>query len=195
MAKTLFPGTRYLPEKGIDEPGDIALVLALMAVGLLPFGITALKQRYCFARGDGWMNFWLVALMTAINLAACAVAVWWSPVEYVVATVAAGATIANIIAAGAFLLVARRQLDGLDLGRVSRLWVRVAVAAAVAGLGGWAVASLVADPGSPYVRQALSLAAGGAVMGVLYLAAAKLLRIREVDDMLAPVLRRLPIGR
>lgn len=195
MAKTLFPGTRYLPEQGIDEPGDIALVLALMAIGLLPFGITALKQRYCFARGDGWMNFWLVALMTAVNLTACAVAVWWSPVEYVVATVAAGATIANIVSAGAFLLVARRQLGGLDFGRVSRLWVRVALASAVAGLGGWAVASLVADPGSAYVRQALSLAAGGAVMGVLYLAGAKLLRIREVDDMLAPVLRRLPLPR
>ncbi|WP_404385135.1 murein biosynthesis integral membrane protein MurJ [Knoellia locipacati] len=195
MAKTLFPGTRYLPEQGIDEPGDIALVLALMAIGLLPFGITALKQRYCFARGDGWMNFWLVALMTAVNLTACAVAVWWSPVEYVVATVAAGATIANIISAGAFLLVARRQLGGLDFGRVSRLWARVALASAVAGLGGWAVASLVADPGSAYVRQALSLAAGGAAMGVLYLAAAKLLRIREVDDMLAPVLRRLPLPR
>lgn len=195
MAKTLFPGTRYLPERGIDEPGDIALVLALMAIGLLPFGITALKQRYCFARGDGWMNFWLVALMTAVNLTACAVAVWWSPVEYVVATVAAGATIANIVAATAFLLAARRQLGGLDLGRVTRLWVRVALASALAGLGGWAVASLVADPGSPYVRQALSLAAGGAVMGVLYLAAAKLLRIRELDDMLAPVLRRLPLPR
>lgn len=195
MAKTLFPGTRYLPEQGIDEPGDIALVLALMAIGLLPFGITALKQRYCFARGDGWMNFWLVALMTTINLAACAVAVWWSPVEYVVATVAAGATVANIVSAGAFLLVARHQLGGLDLGRVSRLWLRVTGAAAVAGLGGWAVASLVADPDSAYVQQALSLAAGGVVMGVLYLAGAKLLRIREVDDLLAPVLRRLPLPR
>lgn len=195
MAKTLFPGTRYLPEQGIDEPGDIALVLALMAIGLLPFGITALKQRYCFARGDGWMNFWLVALMTTINLAACAVAVWWSPVEYVVATVAAGATVANIVSAGAFLLVARHQLGGLDLGRVSRLWLRVTGAAAVAGLGGWAVASLVAGPDSAYVQQALSLAAGGLVMGVLYLAGAKLLRIREVDDLLAPVLRRLPLPR
>ena len=107
---------------------------------------------------------------------------------------AAGATIANIISAGAFLLVARRQLGGLDFGRVSRLWVRVALASAVAGLGGWAVASLVADPGSAYVRQALSLAAGGAVMGVLYLAAAKLLRIREVTSMVDTVAARLRRG-
>ena len=195
LAKTLFPGSAYIPSKGIDEASDVALVLALMAFGLLPFGITAIKQRYCFARGDGWMNFWLVAVMTVVNLAACAVAAWMVPAKYVVATIAAGATIANIVSAGAFLVVARRQLDGLDFARVSRLWVRVAVAALVAGLGGWAVASLVSDPGSAYVVQALSLAAGGAVMAVLYYAGAKVMRITEVDEMLAPILRRLPLPR
>lgn len=193
LAKTLFPGVKYLPEKGIDQAGDVALVLALMAIGLMPFGITALKQRYCFARGDGWLNFWLVAVMTAINLAACAVAVWMTPAKYVVAVVAGGATIANIVSAGAFLVVARKQLNGLDFGRVSRLWARVTVAAAIAGLGGWSVASLVADPASTYVTQVLSLAAGGAAMAVLYYVGAKVMRISEVDEMLAPILRRLPI--
>ncbi len=193
LAKTLFPGTAYIPSKGIDEASDVALVLALMAFGLLPFGITAIKQRYCFARGDGWLNFWLVALMTAINLAACGIAIWVAPAKFIVATIAAGATIANIVSAAAFLIVARKQLGGLDFGRVSRLWVRVTVASVIAGLGGWAVARLISDPGSAYVIQVFSLAAGGAVMVVLYYAGAKLMRIREVDDMLAPVLRRLPI--
>lgn len=195
LAQTLFPGSRYDPARGIDDPGNIALVLAIMAVGLLPFGITALKQRYCFARGDGWLNFWLVALMTAISLAGCAVALWVVPAKYVVATVAAGATIANIVSAAAFLVVARKQLGGLDFGRVSRLWTRLTVASVVAGLAGWGVASLVADPGSAWLRQALALVAGGAVLGVAFLAGAKLMRIREVDEMLAPVLRRLPLPR
>lgn len=193
MANTLFPGSRYDPARGIDDPGNIALVLAIMSVGLLPFGITALKQRYCFARGDGWMNFWLVALMTSINLAGAAVALWAVPVEYTVATVAAAATIANIVSAAAFLHVAGRQLGGLGLGSVIRLWIRLTVASAVAGLAGWAVASLVSDPASGWLVQALALACGGGVLGVVFLAVAKLLRIREVDDMLAPVLRRLPI--
>ena len=192
MAATLFPGIRYDPSRGIDEPGSVALVLALMAIGLLPFGITALKQRYCFARGDGWMNFWLVALMTAINLAGCAVAVWVSPPEYVVATVAAGATIANIVSAAAFLLVARRQLGGLGLAGVTRLWARLVLASTVAGLAAWGAASLVADPASEWLLQGVSLAVGGLVLGLVFLGATKLLRIREVDDVLAPVLRRLP---
>ncbi|MFW5471259.1 murein biosynthesis integral membrane protein MurJ [Knoellia sp. CPCC 206435] len=192
MAATLFPGIRYDPSRGIDEPGSVALVLALMAVGLLPFGITALKQRYCFARGDGWMNFWLVALMTAINLAGCAVAVWVSPPEYVVATVAASATVANIVSAAAFLLVARRQLGGLGLAGVTRLWARLVLASTVAGLAAWGTASLVADPASEWLLQGISLAVGGLVLGLVFLGAAKLLRIREVDDVLAPVLRRLP---
>ncbi|MDT0213086.1 murein biosynthesis integral membrane protein MurJ [Rothia sp. ARF10] len=193
MAKTLFWGTRYDPSRGIDEPGSIALVLAIMAVGLMPFGITALKQRYCFARGDGWMNFWLVALMTAVNLAGAAVAYWVSPPEYVVATVAAGASIANIVSAAAFLVVARGQLDGLGMGRVVNLWARLALASAVAGLAGWGASTLVFDPSSPLLAHVLALAVGGAVLGVVFLALAKALRIREVDDMLAPILRRLPI--
>jgi putative peptidoglycan lipid II flippase len=192
MAATLFPGIRFDPSEGIDEPGSVALVLALMALGLVPFGITALKQRYCFARGDGWMNFWLVALMTSINLTACAVAVWVAPAEYAVATVAAGATIAQSVAAGTFLLVARRQLGGLALSRVTRLWARLALASALAGLVAWGAASLVADPASPWLTQAVSLAVGGLALTAVFYGAAKLMRIRELDEVLAPVLRRLP---
>jgi putative peptidoglycan lipid II flippase len=182
-----------VPAKGIDDARDVALVLALMAIGLMPFGITALKQRYCFARGDGWLNFWLVALMTGINLAACGVAAWVSPPEYVVATVAAGATVANIVSAAAFLVVARRQLDGIDFARVTRLWVRLGIASAVAGLGGWAAASLVAVPASGYLLSVIALVVGGLVMVSVYYLAARVLRVREVDEMLAPILRRIPI--
>lgn len=195
LAKFMFPGAKYVPSQGIDQVGDTATVLALMAIGLLPFGVTALKQRYCFARGDGWLNFWLVAVMTVINLGACAVAAWMTPAKYIVAVIAAGATIANIVSAAAFLVVARKQLDGLEFGRVSRLWVRVTVAAAIAGVGGWAMASLIAEPASSWFIHALALAAGGAVMGGLYVGAAKVMRIREVDDMLAPIVRRLPLPR
>ncbi|KGN36572.1 murein biosynthesis integral membrane protein MurJ [Knoellia subterranea] len=193
IAKTLFWGTRYNPSRGIDEPGNIAFVLALMAIGLMPFGITALKQRYCFARGDGWMNFWLVAVMTVINLAACAVAAWMTPTKYIVAVIAAGASIANIVSAAAFLVVARRQLNGLGMGEVVRLWVRLAVASGVAGLAAWAASTLVFDPSSSLGRHALALLVGGAVLGLVFLVLAKVLRIREVDDVLAPILRRLPI--
>jgi putative peptidoglycan lipid II flippase len=192
IAGTLFPGSRYEPARGIDDPGNIALVLAIMAVGLLPFGITALKQRYCFARGDGRLNFWLVALMVAISLAGCAVAFWVVPPKYAVATVAGGATVANIVSAAAFLFVARRQLDGLGLGPVARLWIRLAVASTLAGLAGWGVSSLVGDPASGWTTQALSLAAGGVALAVVFFATTRIMRIREVDEMLAPVLRRLP---
>lgn len=193
IAKTLFWTIRYNPAKGVDEPGSIALVLAIMALGLMPFGITALKQRYCFARGDGWLNFWLVALMTAINLIGCAVAYWATPAKYVVAMVAAWATLANIVSAAAFLLVARRELGGISMGEVSRLWIRLTLASGLAGLAAWGASNLVFDPSSGWLRHVLALLLGGAVFGLLFLGFSKLMRIREVDDTLAPVLRRLPL--
>lgn len=195
LAATLFPGTRYVPSRGIDEPGDIAIILAIMALGTLAFGITAVKQRYCFARGDGPLNFWTVVLMIAVNVVACFLALWVTPAEYVIAVVAGGATMGNIVSAAVFLWIARRQLGGLNLSTVTRLWARLSAAAALAGLVGWGVATMVADPASDWIRQALALASGGLALGAMFYLGARLLKIREVDEMLAPILRRLPLPR
>lgn len=191
IAATLYPGLRFDPALGIDEPSDVALVLALMAIGTLPFGITALKQRYCFARSDGRLNFWLVLVMTVGNLITAVVAMLWTPAEYVVAVVALGGTLSNILAAGLFIVIARRQLHGLDLHRVIRLWVRLTLAAGIAGLSGWAVAGLIAAPASPWRVQATALAVGGLVLSGVFWAAARAMHIREVDAVIAVATARL----
>ncbi|MFC7486187.1 murein biosynthesis integral membrane protein MurJ [Knoellia sp. CPCC 206453] len=192
LVSTLLPGTDYIPSKGIDQARDIALILAVSAVGSVPFGITALKQRYCFARGDGKMNFWTVVLLMAGNALGCVVALLWTAPQYVVAVVAGGASISNFIAAGAFLLIARSQLGGLNLATVARMWTRLTVAATISGVAGWGVAALIADPGSPWLSQFLALACGGIALAVVFYGFARLMKIREVDEMLAPILRRLP---
>ncbi|GGL34020.1 murein biosynthesis integral membrane protein MurJ [Phycicoccus endophyticus] len=190
MAATLYPGLRYDPAHGIDEPADVALVLALMALGTLPFGITALKQRYCFARGDGWTNFWLVGLMAGGNILVALVAMYLTPPRYVVAVVALGMTLSSLVNAVVFVALARRQLHGLGFRPVLRLWVRLTVAAGLAGVAGWAVASLVAHRDGPWREQALGLAAGGAVLVLVFYVLARLLRIRQVDDMVGAVTSR-----
>lgn len=191
MAATLFPGTRYLPEQGIDEPGSIAVVLALMAIGTMPFGITALKQRYCFARGDGWLNFWLVAVLMSVNFTACGIAYWATPPRHVVAVIAGGTSVANIVAATAFLIVARRQVGNLGLARITRLWVRLTIASAIAGVLGWLVATLVTDPSGTWLEQATALGAGGMTFVVAFLVAAKSFRITEIDTVVTMTLSRV----
>lgn len=191
MASTLYPGLRVDVPLGVDEPGDVALVLALMAVGVLPFGITALKQRYCFARGDGWLNFWLVGVMTLGNLVTAVVAMVATPPEFVVAVVAAGGTLSNIVAAGLFLLVARRQLDGLGLRGVWWLWARLTVASAVAGLVAWGAAAYIAAPSSRWLLQLIALGAGTVLFAIVFLVLAWATRVTEVTQAMRQVAGRL----
>ena len=191
MVSALFPGLRVVPALGVDEPGNVALVLALMSIGILPFGITALKQRYCFARGDGWLNFWQVGVMTLGNLITAVVAMVATPPEYVVAVVAAGGTISNIVGAGLFLLVARRQLDGLALRGVWFLWLRLTVASGVAGLAAWAAASYIAAPTSRWLLQAIALIVGGVLFVLAFVVASRLLRIGEVTEVLTRLTSRI----
>ncbi|PRY58042.1 putative peptidoglycan lipid II flippase [Knoellia remsis] len=195
IAATLFPGSAYDADLGIDDAADVGLIMGIMGIGLVPFGITALKQRYCFARGDGKMNFWTVVVLMAGNALGCVVALLWSAPEYVVMTVAAGASISNFVAAAVFIVIARRQLGGLGMSSVVRLWVRLVLVCAIGGVAAWGIATLVADPGDAWVTQALAVAAGLLALGLVYLAGARLLRIREVDELLAPILRRVRLAR
>lgn len=190
MSATLYPGLRYDPSNGIDEAGDVALILAMMALGILPLGITALKQRYCFARGDGWFNLWTVSVMAAGNLLTAYIAAFHSPAQYVVAVVGFGASVSSLLAAVAFLVVARRQLDGLGGGSVLSLWLRLTVAAGLGGVLAWWVAGLIAEPGSPWLNQALALAVGGALLAIVFIVLSRVLRVDEVNRMQQQVLGR-----
>ena len=190
IVATVNPWLRYVPERGIDEVGDVALILAAMAIGVLPLGITALKQRYAFARVDGWFNLWTVSVMAAGNLLTAYLAMVHTPPEYVVAVIGLGASLSSTAAALCFILVARRQLDGLDLPQVVRLWVRLTLAAGLPAVLAWWLSAQIAAPGSPWARSLLALVVGGTVLSIGFLGLAKAMRIVELDRMLVPVISR-----
>jgi putative peptidoglycan lipid II flippase len=84
--------------------------------------------------------------------------------------------------------VLRRRTEGLDGPAVVRHYVRLLVAAVPAGLLGWTVSwvvgrSLGDGPGGSLA----SLAAGGAVLLLVYIGLARALRVRELTDLLARV--------
>lgn len=167
-----------------------AWTLALMALGTMAFGITTLQQRYCFAREEGRKNLVLQALLTGVQVivAGCALLV---PVTWVVPMVALAQTLGNTVAAVAFIATARRDLGGLNLSRTVRLYVRLALVSTLAGLVCWGASALVGMLGTGRLVQLVQLAAGGMLFVVCFLALSKVMRITQVDDLLAPVLRRL----
>ena len=176
------------------RPADSLVVgqaLAIMAIGTLAFGLTTLQQRYCFAREQGWLNLWMQLLVTGGQVAIGLVALVAAP-QHAVLWAAAGQTAGNAMAALAFLIVSRRQLGDFGLGRVIRLWARLTVASVLAGSLAGFVAWGLGHLGTGRPIQLVLLLIAGTIFLVVFWIMSQLLRITEVDEFLAPILRRLP---
>lgn len=174
----------------IREARDVAVVLAAYSVGTLAFGITALKQRYCFAREDGALNFWLVALLTVIQMGFSVLAVYVVPPRFGVATVGLGHSVGSVVSAIVFLLIATRQLGGLGMSSVVRLWLRLTLASVLAGGIGWATVWAMDQISVARLFQPLTLMASGLAFCLVFWVAARVLRITEVDDLFNGLVRR-----
>ncbi|MFP3714800.1 murein biosynthesis integral membrane protein MurJ [Puerhibacterium sp. TATVAM-FAB25] len=186
LTKSLLP---TLGPAGVDAGGP---VLQAMALGLVALGITVMVKRMYYAFEDGRSIFVIQIFATASMVAALWAATRLLPAE--LWAVAAGAAYALSTWISVLLRVRgmSRKLHGMDGARILRLYVRAGVAAAVAGVTGWYLARLFGVDGDLSWPHALGItAACGLVMLGAYLALLKLMRVRELDDALRPILRRL----
>ena len=89
-------------------------------------------------------------------------------------------------------MVASRQLDGIGMGEVNRLWMKLAVASIVAAVPTYLVAHGIDAAGhGAWVGHAGGTFIGGVLFVALFLVLAKVLRIDEVLDLLRPILRKV----
>lgn len=170
----------------------VVLALRVMSFGILGYGISVLQQRYCFARGEGRANFWYQGFLTLLQVLFALAALVMVPAHQALPVIALGVVVANWAQSLVFIAIARRQLDGLGLGRVAGLWGRLLVASVAAAGTAWLVVYGMRMFGSSWLLSAVVCALAGTSFALVFLAGSRLLAIREVDDMLAPVLRRLP---
>ncbi|WP_277213864.1 murein biosynthesis integral membrane protein MurJ [Isoptericola croceus] len=185
LTRSLLPGTDAVAIEAV------APVLRAMAIGAIALGATVLVRRMYFAFEDGRSVF-VIQIIATVSLV---VALW-------VATMTLPITAWAIAAGGAFALSTwislllrvrgmSRKLHGMDGPRVLRLYVRAGVSAVVAGGLGWLVVHLMdGSASSTWPHAVLVTVVAGLVMGAVYLGMLKLLRVQELDDALAPILRR-----
>lgn len=189
MIALSYPIVRVLlPGSGTNHAA-VAWILSAMALGTMAFGVTTLQQRFCFAREDGRTNLWLQALLTGVQIA-IAFTAFLVPKEWAVFTIALGQTIANTVAAIAFVLVARKQMGGYDLRPVINVYVKVGLCSLLAALAGGVVVWALGLVGGGLVVALLQLMIGGGLFLVVAWFTLRRAGIPEVDELLAPVLRR-----
>jgi putative peptidoglycan lipid II flippase len=179
-------------KNSVAEGMAIGRTTMAMSLGLVAFSAQYLFQRAFYAYSEARTPF-LVQLPVAAVIAASSYgsAQLLSPARVVIGVglgLAAGYTVGALLSA--FLL--RRRLGSLDGGRVLRTYVRLALAAVVAGLAGRATSVLVHQVLEGRAAAVVSLVVGGAVLVALFWTACRAMRVRELDEVAGPLLRRLP---
>ncbi|HVM28819.1 MAG TPA: murein biosynthesis integral membrane protein MurJ [Mycobacteriales bacterium] len=175
-----------------EEARFIGLLLAVFAFGLVPFSTYQLQLRAFYAMQDTRTPF-LVNLWVNASLVVVDVVLYLSlPEEYKVLGLAAGHATSFAVGLAVCSVVLSRRIGGLDGAVVVRTVVRCVVAVLLPAALAAGAAALVRDAvDSPVLGSLLALAAGGALLGLGYLLLARRMRVPEVDEAAAPVLRRL----
>jgi putative peptidoglycan lipid II flippase len=184
------PMIRLVYQRGAFDPAETTLVATALfwfAFSLPTNGLYLLQTRTFFSLQRPWQATSIAAIDLVVSaLAALAL---YSP--FGVAGIVAGTGIGTTAAVVVQALILRRKFDGLEFGRLFSTASRITIAsAALAGVG-WVVWDLLdAALGRGLGGQIVSLGVGLAAGGVVYVAAAKLLRVAELEQITRLVRRR-----
>jgi putative peptidoglycan lipid II flippase len=169
----------------------LAWTTIAMIAGLVAFSAQYLFQRVYYAFGDARTPFWVQVLVVGVWTAGNLLAGSQLEGVWVVVGIGAAMSVANVVGALVTVVLVRRRVGGVDGRRVASLYARCTLAAVPAATIAWAVSAATHLSVGEGTRGAFAaLVTGATTLVVLYVAGLKLLRVRELDALAAP-LRRL----
>ncbi|MEW1724172.1 murein biosynthesis integral membrane protein MurJ [Streptomyces sp. NPDC093109] len=187
MATLLYAGS------GAEGARGIGYVLMAFGLGLVPYSVQYVVLRGFYAYEDTRTPFYNTVIVAVVNASASGLCFVLLPARWAVAGMAASYGLAFAVGVGVAWRRLRKRLGGeLDGARVVRTYVRLIVASAPAAFAAWGAARAVTgELGSGAGGSAVALAAGGAVLGVVFLGLARLMRLPELDALMGAVRGRL----
>jgi putative peptidoglycan lipid II flippase len=184
------PMIRLVYQRGAFDPAQTAVVstaLFWFAFSLPTNGVYLLQTRTFFSLQRPWQATGLAT----VDLVVSAVAALLLYKPFGVGGIVAGTGIGTSTAVVAQAFILRREFDGLELRRLFSTAGRITLASAALAGAGWLVWDVLdAVLGRGLAGQIVSLGAGLAVGGIVYLAAARLLRIAELEQIMRLLRRR-----
>jgi len=179
----------------LPEARAIGYATMAMSLGLTAFSAQYLFQRAYYAFADARTPFLVqVPVAVVIGTTSFVSGRLLSP-ERVVIGIGLGMATAYTLGAVLSAVLLHRRLGSLDGARVLRTYVRLVLAAGIAGLLGWGVSLAVHSVLAGRPASVVALLVGGPVVLVAFGAGCRALRLRELDDVIGPLLRRLPPRR
>ncbi|HET7053114.1 MAG TPA: murein biosynthesis integral membrane protein MurJ [Solirubrobacterales bacterium] len=184
------PMIRLVYQRGEFTPAQTTLVATALfwfAFSLPTNGLYLLQTRTFFSLQRPWMATGLAALDLVVS--ALGALVLYKP--FGTGGIVAGTGIGTTAAVVAQAIVLRRELGGLELGRLFSTGIRIAIAAAALAVVSFGVWDLLDNAlGRGLLGQIVSLGSALALGGLVYVGAAKLLRIAELEQIARLVRRR-----
>lgn len=187
--------TLLYASSGLEAATGMGFILMAFGLGLIPYSVQYVVLRGFYAYEDTRTPFYNTVIVAAVNAAASAVCYFVLPARWAVVGMAASYGFAYMVGVGVAWRRLRNRLGGdLDGAHVIRTYARLCMAslpaALLAGAVGFGVLSLL---GMDAAGSLVALVAGGIVLLGVFYAAARKMRIEELNAMVGMVRGR--IGR
>ena len=176
---------------GTTDGHNVGVVLALSAFGLLPFALVMLQLRVFYAMRDArtptMVNAFMVATKVALVLVFNAVMTG----ERVILWLGFATSTSYLVGAVIGYVLLWRRFGGLDFGPVRATITRMVLLTAVASAAALAVVTAVERTAGRGPSGSLLALLGAVVVGIVVLVGLlRVVRVAEVDQILATVRRR-----
>jgi putative peptidoglycan lipid II flippase len=176
----------------------IGQVLVAMTFGLVPFSVTYLVQRVFYAYEDARTPFVVQVVVAGVTTAGNAVCYFLLEPRWQVVGIGASMSLANAVGCVLALVLLRRRLRSLDGNGIDgylllRTLVRLLVVTVVAAAAGFAVVRGARLVGEGRLVDVAVVLVGGVVVLTVFVLLCRVMRVRELQDLAGPLLRRLPL--
>jgi putative peptidoglycan lipid II flippase len=172
---------------------EIANVLRAMAVALIPYSAYQLMLRVFYAYRDTRTPAFICLITVTTNIAIAFVMFTVLPTEKIVVGIALGVAVSNAVGALVSWAVLRWRLGGLDGRRILTSHLKLGVAVVPSLIFAFAIHEIFgAYIGTSFGPATVALVIGGAGGMLMYMIAARLLRVPEVQTLTSTIARRLP---
>lgn len=174
----------------------VAWTLIAFAIGLVPFTVQYVCQRTFYAMEDTRTPFLQQCLIVLVNvLVAIALVLPFHRSEWIAPALALSYSFAYVVGVIVSFRTLAVRLPGLPGLAVLRHGLVLLLAVAPATVAAWAISWGFGHWSTSQPVRLLGLVVAGLVAVPLFIAAARLLRIAEVTEILAPILRRVRPAR
>jgi putative peptidoglycan lipid II flippase len=171
----------------------IANVLRAFAIALVPYSAYQLMLRVFFAFRDTRTPAFVALIVVTTNITLAFVTFAVLPTDRIIVGIALGVAIANAIGALVSWGVLRWRLGGMDGRRILKVHVKLGAAIVPGLIFAFAIHEIFGRyVGTAFMPATAALVIGGGGGALLYMVAAKLLRVPEVETLIRTVAARLP---